>query len=223
MFGTDINVLRGRVFRQEQAKLSAAAMPVEDIRQHERRRHQRVKIALPGRFMREDREEFACVTIDVSPGGVALSSQGGVQMGEKVIAYLRQVGRLEGRVSRVLDYGFAMQLKLSASKRDRLADQLTWLANRHALGMPEDRRHERMAPRNQGTTLKLWSGREFVAKIIDVSISGASLTVDVAPPIGTPVSVGATPAHVVRHFTGGIAVEFARLIPADSFDAFIVL
>jgi PilZ domain len=203
--------------------MSAATMPIVDFREQERRRHQRVKIALPGRFMREDREEFSCVTIDISPGGVALSSQGTVMVGERVIAYLRQVGRLEGRVARELDDGFAMQLKHPPAKREKLADQLSWLANRHALGLPEDRRHERVAPRNQGTTLRLSSGCEFAARIIDVSISGAALTVDVAPPIGTSVTVGATSAHVLRHFTGGIAVEFARPIPAESFDASIVL
>ena len=198
-------------------------MPIVDIRLHERRRHQRVKIALPGRFMREDRHEFPCVTIDVSPGGVALATQGLVQIGERVIAYLNQVGRLEGRASRELEDGFAFQMKLPAIKREKLADQLTWLANRQALGMPEDRRHERMEPRHQGTTLKLWNGRERVAKIIDVSVSGAALLVDISPAIGTPVIVGATAAHVVRHFNGGIAVEFARFIPAESFDAFIIL
>jgi len=198
-------------------------MPIVDIRLHERRRHQRVKIALPGRFMREDRHEFPCVTLDVSPGGVALSTQGLVQIGERVIAYLNQVGRLEGRVARELDEGFAFQMKLPRTKREKLADQLTWLANRQALGMPEDRRHERMEPRHTGTTLKLWNGRERVAKIIDVSISGASILVDLSPPIGTPVVIGATAAHVVRHFNGGIAVEFARFIPAESFDAFVIL
>jgi PilZ domain len=198
-------------------------MPIVDIRSEERRRHQRVKIALPGRFMREDREEFSCVTIDVSPGGVAIASQGVVQKGERIIAYLKQVGRLEGRVSREFADGFALQLRLSVNKREKLADQLTWLANRQALGMPEDRRHERMEPRNTGTTLKLWNGRERVAKIIDVSVSGCAILVDMSPPIGSSVTVGATSAHVVRHFNGGIAVEFARLIPVESFDAFIIL
>ena len=198
-------------------------MPIVDIRLQERRRHQRVKIALPGRFMREDRHEFPCVTVDVSPGGVAVATQGLVQVGERVIAYLNQVGRLEGRVSREFEEGFAFQMKLPRTKREKLADQLTWLANRQALGMPEDRRHERMEPRHIGTTLKLWNGRERVAKIIDVSISGAAIVVDLQPPIGTPVIIGATAAHVVRHFNGGIAVEFARFIPAESFDAFVIL
>jgi hypothetical protein len=41
----------------------------------ERRRHQRVKVMLTGRFMREDRQEFPCQTVNMSPGGVALTSE----------------------------------------------------------------------------------------------------------------------------------------------------
>lgn len=40
----------------------------------ERRRHQRVKVALTGRFMREDRQEYPCQTINMSPGGVLLAT-----------------------------------------------------------------------------------------------------------------------------------------------------
>jgi hypothetical protein len=55
-------------------------------------------------------------------------------------------------------------------------------------------------------------------RIIDVSRSGAALAVDAAPAIGTPVTVGSRPAQVVRQFSGGFAVEFNRLIPAEMFD-----
>jgi hypothetical protein len=114
--------------------------------------------------------------------------------------------------------GFAIQMKLPPLKREKLADQLTWLANRQVLGMPEDRRHERIAPRERNTTLTLPGGREHLARIIDVSRSGVALAVDVTPPIGTPVTVGSRPAQVVRQFSGGLAVEFDRLIPAEMFD-----
>ena len=41
-----------------------------------------------------------------------------------------------------------MTISATPRKRDKLAAQLTWLANRHILGLPEDRRHGRIAPRN---------------------------------------------------------------------------
>jgi hypothetical protein len=186
-------------------------------RNAERRRHQRIKLRLPGQFMREDRQEFNCATIDISPGGIALSSETPGEIDEKIVAYLNQIGRVQGVVSRRFYGGFAISMKLPLLKREKLADQLTWLVNRQALGLPEDRRHERILPRIPHTTLILPNGREFMARIIDVSISGAALTVAVDLPAGTPVTVGLTRAQVVRSFSGGIAVEFLRMFSADEF------
>ena len=193
-------------------------MPLIEVKLQERRRHQRVKVVLPGRYMLEDRLEYPCQTIDISPGGVAFAGSAKGRIGERVVAYLSQIGRLEGTVARHFEQGFAIQMKLPVLKREKLADQLTWLANRQALGMAEDRRHERIPPRISHTTLRLPNGHEHLAKLIDVSISGAALTVAATPPIGSPVVVGETAAQVVRHFAGGIAVEFNRLFPAETFD-----
>ena len=203
---------------QEYAGVRAAAAFAIDAGRHERRRHQRVKVRLTGQFMRQDRREFPCATIDVSPGGIAFEAEASGEIGERIIAYLNQIGRVEGTVARHFYGGFAIQMKLPPLKREKLADQLTWLANRQVLGMPEDRRHERIAPRDRNTTLTLPGGREHLARIIDVSRSGAALAIDVTPPIGTPVTVGSRPAQVVRQFNGGLAVEFNRLIPAEMFD-----
>lgn len=195
--------------------------PTED----EKRRHGRVKVCLPGRFMRADRREFDCMTIDMSPGGVSFTSDEKVNLGERIVAYVEQIGRLEGYVMRDFDEGFAIAMKLPASKRERLADQLTWLANRHALGLPEDRRHERIRPRHIRTTLILSGGREVLATIIDVSQSGVALTlsrpVDIT--IGAPVTVGATPGRIVRVLNEGVAIEFSRVIPSEAFDTEVML
>ncbi len=189
-----------------------------DASRHERRRHQRVKVRLTGQFMRQDRREFPCATIDLSPGGIAFEAEASGEIGERIIAYLNQIGRVEGTVARHFYGGFAIQMKLPPLKREKLADQLTWLANRQVLGMPEDRRHERIVPRNRHTTLTLPGGRELVVRLIDVSQSGAAVTVDANSPIGTPVTLGTRPAQVVRQFAGGLAVEFNRLIPVEMFD-----
>ena len=198
--------------------MSAVAAFAIDPGRQERRRHQRVRVRLTGQFMRQDRREFPCATIDISPGGIALESEASGEIGERIIAYLNQIGRVEGTVARHFYGGFAIQMKLPPLKREKLADQLTWLANRQVLGMPEDRRHERIEPRNRNTTLTLPNGRQILARLIDVSRSGAALTVDATPPIGAPVTVGSRPAQVVRQFSGGVAVEFNRLIPVEMFD-----
>ena len=53
--------------------------------------------------------------------------------------------------------------------------------------------------------------------------SGAAMTVDFQPPIGTRVMIGKTPAQVVRLFAGGLAVEFMRVIPPEEFSDNIIL
>lgn len=185
----------------------ALLLPLSD----ERRRHQRVRVALLGRFMLEDRREFPCRTIDMSPGGVAITAPVVARAGERVVAYLDHVGRIEGVVVRHIEHGFAMSIWATLRRRDKLADQLTWLANRQILGLPEDRRHDRVAPRDALSSITLPDGSEINCRVIDVSLSGAAVASDLRPPIGTPVMLGKTHGTVVRHIEHGFAIEFARL------------
>ncbi len=173
--------------------------------------------------MLPNRQEFPCQTINMSPGGVALVAPVQGLLKDRVICYLDQLGRVEGMISRCFDHGFALQINVPLIKREKLADQLTWLANRQALGMPEDRRHERIVPRHQRSTLILPDRREVAVKLIDVSVSGASLVTEMRPPIGTIVTLGQTSAHVVRVFANGIAVEFSRPVPAAQFGENVIL
>ena len=74
----------------------------------ERRRFQRVKVHLLGRYMLADRREFPCQVINMSPGGVAMLAPGIGNVGERVVAYLDHIGRVEGKITRLFDNGFAM-------------------------------------------------------------------------------------------------------------------
>lgn len=185
----------------------------------ERRTFQRVPIRIYGRFMLEDRTEHPCQIIDISPGNAALITDRAASLGEKVIAYLENLGRIEGVVTRLLDDGFAMTILASDRKKDKLAAQLTWLANKHELNLPEDRRHERVAPRNPISVLQLADGRQYQCRVIDLSMSGAAVEIDVRPALGTHVSLGSMHGVVVRHFDDGIAIEFAASQRHDNIDA----
>lgn len=188
-----------------------------ETRPLERRRHQRVKVVLLGRYMLDDRREFPCQTLDVSPGGLSVQAPVQGKIGERVVAYLDHLGRVEGRIARLLETGFALAVNVPALKRERIADKLTWLANRQDLGLPEDRRHERIVPRVLRTIVTLASGTEVIGKIIDVSISGAAIAIDSKPSVGSPITLGQTVGRVVRVFETGVAVEFSRLLPAETF------
>ncbi len=189
----------------------------------ERRRHQRVKVVLLGRFMLENQQEYPCQSMDISPGGIALLAPVQGRVGERIVIYLEHLGRLEGVIVRQFELGFAVQFNATRRKQDKLADQLTWLVNRHELGLPEDRRHERVIPRVAATVLRLANGKQAPARIIDISISGAAVSVGIPVPIGAAVTIGSTPGRVVRHFGSGIGIEFLRPLTEDVFDEDIIL
>ena len=189
-----------------------------EMRPHERRRHQRVTVAVLGRMMLENKTEHACQTVNMSPGGVSLIADVKARLGEKVVVYLDHLGRIEGITVRHTERGFIIMMTLPVIKREKLADQLTWLANREMLGMLEDRRHERFVPRRVEIALKMPDDSESVVKILDLSMSGVGVAMEPQPALGTRVLVGRTPGKVVRHFPNGVAIEFNRLLPAEIFD-----
>jgi hypothetical protein len=186
-------------------------------RSEERRRHQRVKVNLLGRYMLADRREFPCQVVDMSPGGMAVVAPVVGNPGERVIAYVDHLGRLEGRIARLIDNGFAMTISATSRKRDKLAAQLTWLANRQILNLPEDRRHGRFTPRNPMARLIMPNGTNVTCRVIDLSASGAAvaITPDLRPAVGSAITIGKTSGRVVRHIEDGFAIEFTRLQHSD--------
>ena len=184
----------------------------------ERRRHQRVRVNLLGRYMLADRREFPCQVINMSPGGMALIAPVAGEVGERVVAYVDHVGRLEGKIARHFLNGFAMTISATLRKRDKLAAQLTWLANRHILNLPEDRRHGRFTPKNPSARLIMPNGVNIGVRVIDVSNSGAAIGTVERPEIGSLVTLGRIPGRVVRHLEDGFAIEFTRLQHPNSLE-----
>jgi PilZ domain len=202
--------------------MDAAAVQYESsLPSEEERYFQRVRLSLLGRYMHADRREFPCEIVDMSPGSMAiLSSQQG-HVGERIVAYVDHIGRVEGTILRQWDGGFAMSVNATERRRDKLAAKLTWLANRNVLNLQEDRRHERVVPRHRNTELRLEDGRGYPTRIIDLSLSGAAIELEVRPTVGTEVWLGDMRGRVVRHFEEGIAVEFSVEQTRDSLQKFL--
>lgn len=184
----------------------------------ERRRFQRVKVHLLGRYMLPDRREFPCQVINMSPGGLALLAPGIGNVGDRVVAYLDHIGRVEGKITRIIDNGFAMTVGATPRKRDKLAAQLTWLANRDILNLPEDRRHDRIVPRNPIAVLTLEDGTKMTCRIIDLSLSGAAIAAENRPPLKSTVLLGRVQGRVVRNLEDGFALEFLHSQPIETLE-----
>ena len=162
-----------------------------------------------GRFMRQNKQEYPCRLLDISVGGAAIMAPLTVEIGERVVAYFDHLGGIEGFVVRAFDGGFAFRIQATQHRREKLAAQLTWLINVNELGGSiEERVHERLTTGSGLSSLQLAEGIVLNCRVLDVSISGASVATPARPEIGTEVILGKLRARVVRHHAEGFGVRF---------------
>ena len=172
-------------------------------------------IVLLGRFMRADHSEHACRARDITTESVRICSEAEVALGERIIAYLDDIGRLEGVVTEIDENGFLLKLMLGRLGREKLQQKLDWVRRKMRGEGRERRRYERYQPKDSRSCLLLEDGRKYPCTVLDISVAGASVKADVLPAIGTPVRLGKTPGRVVRHHSEGFAIEFVRLMPME--------
>lgn len=181
----------------------------------------RVAVNLTGRLMRTDHHEYDCKAIDMTPHDIYVQCSALAAVGERIVAYIDHIGRLEGTVIRAADHGFVMSINATERKREKLSAQLDWLSRKQEQGLPEDRRHERLTPRNTRSEIGLDDGRAYPCKIIDLSLSGAAVEIEVRPALGTAVRLGHMRGRVVRHFQEGVAIEFSVSLSRESLEKYI--
>ncbi len=190
-------------------------------KQHSEGAFQRVSVNLTGRLMLANHDEYDCTAVDMSPGDVVFNCDARPRAGERIIAYVDHVGRLEGNVSKLTDNTFVIKINATDRKREKLAAQLTWIANKHELGLPEDRRHDRLAPRKVRTEITLEDGSKYTCRLIDLSLSGAAVDIETRPALGVAMLLGSIRGRVVRHFQEGVAIEFLGIQTRDSLREFL--
>src|SRR5262245_48188559 len=106
----------------------------------ERRRHRRYEMKLAVRFLMDDGSEHRGTVSNISVGGMAINCEVHPAEGSNIIAYVQELGRLEGVVCRTDDLGFTVRLTLSAMRRDKLEERLGTGKKPKSM---EARRHER--------------------------------------------------------------------------------
>jgi len=190
-------------------------------KQHSEGAFQRVSVNLTGRLMLANHDEYDCTAVDMSPGDVVFTCDARPRAGERIIAYVDHVGRLEGNVSKLADNVFVIQINATDRKREKLAAQLTWIANKHELGLPEDRRHDRLAPRKVRTEITLDDGSKYSCRLIDLSLSGAAVDIETRPAMGAAILLGSMKGRVVRHFQEGVAIEFLGIQTRETLREFL--
>lgn len=191
----------------------AGVEPEELVKHDERRRHRRAPMKLAARFMLDDGTEHQGSVIDVSLGGISLAAKVHPPSGAGIIAYVEELGRLEGTVIRGHSVGFAVALALTPYKRDRLEEKISWRLGGVAKTSLEARRHERESM-SKATMLTRLDGSELPCRVLDMSLGGVSLELAEWPPIGEEVMVGKMRGCVVRHHETGVGIQFVGVPPS---------
>ncbi|MET0706436.1 MAG: PilZ domain-containing protein [Tardiphaga sp.] len=167
---------------------------------------------LPNWFDAQGRpRNFACRTSRVSPFRMIVAAPVVGKVGDRITSYFGDFGHLEGRISDTTPDEFLLELSMSGAMRQKMADKLSWLEKRlKDASVPDVRKQARIIPTVPHSVLTLADGSIHSCFVIDVSVSGAAVSADLQPAIGTPLAVGACVGRVVRHLPSGFAVQFVE-------------
>ena len=187
----------------------------DDVVWVDRRQDVRIAVSIPGRFSLADRRDtrgerrvFSCRAVNVSSRAIAFASAVSGKVGDRVMAEIEHLGKLDGTITRLLERGFVMNITASAEEREKLAAKIEWLGKFKDHDEGERRAERRFVPANPYSQIMLPDGSTQTCLVIDLSVSGAALSAEALPDIGTVLAVGKIVGRVVRHFQGGFAIQF---------------
>ena len=154
---------------------------------------------------------FACRTSRVSPFRMMVDAPVTGRVGDRLTPYFGDFGQLEGRISDIQGGEFLLELSMTGIMRRKMADKLAWLEQMQKdIRVQDVRKEARIIPANPHARLTLSDGSTRECFVIDVSVSGAAVSAELQPEIGTPLAVGACVGRVVRHLPSGFAVQFVE-------------
>lgn len=177
-----------------------------------------VKIALGGNYTLENwfdpqgkPRTFACRTTRVSPFRMMLDVPVVGKIGDRLTPYFHDLGKVEGCISDTTAGGLLLELEMVRPMRQKLASKLSWLDKKQKNPRIRDgRKAARLTPASSHSTLILADGSTHGCFVIDMSASGAAISAQLQPEIGTPLAVGACVGRVVRLLPDGFAVKFVE-------------
>ena len=156
--------------------------------------------------MLSDGVELECRTIDVSVTGVALEGYIVPDVGEYIVAYLDELGRVEGNVARRGDGWFAIDARTSQSRIRRIEQKIAALSGKslETVALAAQASPERSA------TLRTDFGQEFSVRVSDETPLSARVSCDVKLLPGTRVTIDGARGIVGLEGHGGFLVAFAK-------------
>jgi len=166
---------------------------------------------------------LACRTTRVSPFRMIVEVPVIGRVGDRITSYFGPFGTFEGAISDTMRGSFLLELEMTRARREKLAEQLTWLEKRQKdPSILEQRRELRIVPLAPHSTLTLPDGSLHPCFIVDMSPSGCAVSAEVQPPLGMPLAVGVCIGRVVRITETGFAVRFIEKQSKDDLERLIV-
>ncbi|MEO5805704.1 PilZ domain-containing protein [Devosia sp.] len=183
--------------------------------------------AVAGRYAFSDRPSgsdgklpvYACRLCSISTRLVVLVGPVDGKRGEKITAHFEEFGIIRGTIARRLDGGFAVDIDMDQAARDKLGAKIVWQKRRVHDQVADKREHKRIAPRDPRTQIVLADGQRLPCFVIDISSSGAAVSAESWPEIGTPMALGRLVGRVVRYLSVGFAIQFIELQPFEHLEA----
>lgn len=171
--------------------------------------------SMEGRFVLADRAVAAgesatqpCRSQSITASEVIIASPVLVRLGESVVCAFARLGKINGKVTRIVDGGFALAISASAAERKSLAATINWLKKRHTHLAEDQRAASRVRTRPEPCVVRI-GDTAFTAELFDISSTGASLSTNTPPPLKTMVRIGHVEGEVVRHMEGRFGVKFS--------------
>ncbi|GGK34797.1 PilZ domain-containing protein [Salinarimonas ramus] len=176
----------------------------------DRRRAERLPLALSCRILLGDGSAHAGETFCVSADGAAIRTTAPVLDGEILNVAISDLGLARARVARFVEDGIGVAFERDG--RDARVAALIWLEERLEGRRAELRAHPRSLPPPASALVTLLDDppTSAPAALADVSLGGARLVTELKAGIGAPVRLGSLPARVVRVLPDGFAIAFTR-------------
>lgn len=172
-----------------------------------------------GRFMLPDMSEYPCQVSDLTVDGAIFSTPVAPEAATQIVAYIDEIGRVEGTSGETVPGGFRITFTHKGQRRERFANRLAGRATKNTTAGTDLRRHARYAPENSQSHITLPDGRIYPCEIIDISLSGAAVKVDVMPSLGTHLMLGKMRGRIVRYVEQGVAIEFLKPLNTSQLSA----
>jgi hypothetical protein len=175
-----------------------------------------------GRIILPGGAEHACRAVALGVAGAELLCPFAPDPGMKLMVNLEHFGLVEGVSAAKTEGGFRIDFVLEGAARERFLARQAWLRSKQPGESQDNRQFSRRQLHGARSRVTVSDGRQYPCEIVDVSLTGAGVTCEVVPAIGSKVYLGKMLGSVVRYVDNGFAIEFLTAFGSDFLAEIIV-